>query len=87
MEASEWFATNHSAAVRGAGRELVAVPAKTLALMAGLQHELAVLAEFEDLRILRAIAAEPDIALDCPICKTGMRLVQVTPIIFSPDLD
>jgi hypothetical protein len=24
---------------------------------------------------------------NCPICKTGMRLVQVTPIIFSPDLD
>jgi hypothetical protein len=22
-----------------------------------------------------------------PTCKTGMRLVQVTPIIFSPDLD
>jgi C4-type Zn-finger protein len=24
---------------------------------------------------------------DCPVCKTGMRLVQVTPIIFTPDLD
>jgi transposase-like protein len=23
----------------------------------------------------------------CPICKTGMRVVQVTPIIFSRDLD
>ena len=24
---------------------------------------------------------------NCPSCKTGMRLVQVMPIIFSPDLD
>jgi hypothetical protein len=24
---------------------------------------------------------------NCRICMTGMRLVQVTPIIFSPDLD
>jgi hypothetical protein len=24
---------------------------------------------------------------NCPTCKTGVRLVQVTPIIFSPDLD
>jgi hypothetical protein len=31
----------------------------------------------------RFVLATPN----CPICKTGMRLVQVTPIIFSPDLD
>ena len=31
----------------------------------------------------RFVLATPN----CPICKTGMRLVQVMPIIFSPDLD
>ena len=24
---------------------------------------------------------------DCPLCKTGMRLVQASPVIFSHDLD
>src|SRR4029077_17461794 len=39
------------------------VAAGILALMAGLQHELAVLAEFEDLSIFCAITTEPNIAL------------------------
>jgi C4-type Zn-finger protein len=26
-------------------------------------------------------------APDCPVCKSGMRLVQVMPIAFAPDLD
>src|SRR5882757_1399373 len=34
-----------------------------LALLTGLRHELAVLREFQDLRILGAVAAEPDEAL------------------------
>jgi C4-type Zn-finger protein len=33
--------------------------------------------------------ARPNIALgapDCPICKSGMRFVQATPIVFTPGL-
>jgi C4-type Zn-finger protein len=26
-------------------------------------------------------------APDCPVCKSGMRLVQVMPVVFTPDLD
>jgi transposase-like protein len=29
----------------------------------------------------------PLAAPDCPVCKSGMRLLQVAPIVFTPDLD
>jgi transposase-like protein len=29
----------------------------------------------------------PLAAPNCPICKSGMRLLQLTPIVFTPDLD
>src|SRR5205085_2301574 len=39
------------------------VAALVLALMARLHDELAILGEFQDLRVLGAVAAEPDVAL------------------------
>ena len=41
-------------------------------------------------RVLSPAGVSSSIVLakpDCPVCKTGMRLVQATPVVFTHDLD
>src|SRR5439155_27387612 len=58
VELVDGFVDGHA---RGAAEILRVVAALSLALMADLQQELAVARELQDLRVLVAAAAEPDI--------------------------